>query len=286
MSADPSEDPDFTFFGAPPIRVVEHESGPDSVFDASIVCHINSVDDARKFSDEIQNLGWRVRINAAGEFEYRPPGEGVAACVKMLCMNADVVDVISSCMKKTKTVQNWILNLDGDVFRKMRGGDESAISWILEAALCNVHLTFIAIQQIDVCVLYSENHLHIAVSESNRIASKLVFSVPLGDGYGTDSGDFELMPNEMLCEIVAHMCARDIIEMAWVCRRWRDCAYSDYTTKRTTRGCGTDPVYLFRDHLIECEERKCAEMERMDRSYAEFAMWMREMQQMKDGGHH
>jgi hypothetical protein len=70
--------------------------------------------------------------------------------------------------------------------------------------------------------------------EANRAVARIINAQtpPLGDGYGTDSGDWEALPNEMVCAVAERVWPSSAaLEMAYVCQRLRDCVLSDYVVR-------------------------------------------------------
>jgi hypothetical protein len=81
----------------------------------------------------------------------------------------------------------------------------------------------------------------------------------LGDARGA-SGEFDVLPNEMLCAVARRVWpSREAVVFSWVCRRARDCMLSDYVVQQRmgvgrdgtrTRG---DPSLLWRAALEDDE---------------------------------
>jgi hypothetical protein len=86
---------------------------------------------------------------------------------------------------------------------------------------------------------------------------------PLGDGYGTDSGDWEALPNELVCAVAERVWPPTAaLEMAYVCQRFRDCVLSDYVV-RLRHGADADGRWgygdwrlFYRDVWLEIEQQR------------------------------
>jgi len=82
----------------------------------------------------------------------------------------------------------------------------------------------------------------------NRKINYFISKSPLGDGT-TDAGDFDALPNEILCQITIQLwntSPKTAFEFANACKRARDCVYSDWTAQNYL---GLDMQYNMR-HLF------------------------------------
>jgi hypothetical protein len=89
---------------------------------------------------------------------------------------------------------------------------------------------------------------------ANRDATTLLLTEPPGDGYDVEAGDFEVMPNELLCMIAGRMPVYAAIELSTVCRRWRDCVFADCTVRELTDGDGDRERFLFRNWAVTVDQ--------------------------------
>jgi Leucine-rich repeat (LRR) protein len=84
----------------------------------------------------------------------------------------------------------------------------------------------------------------------NKEAMNLVKTVKLGAaGPESSSGKFEVLPNEVVCAIILASLLKTVLSLSWVCRRFRDCALSDFVSRGKTNGSGRIHV-LFRDFAV------------------------------------
>jgi len=94
----------------------------------------------------------------------------------------------------------------------------------------------------------SDNRLILLLNANRRINKVLRDTPPLNDG-NTDAGDFDALPNELLCEITIQLwniMPETAFAFAHTCKRARDCVYSDWTAQKYL---GADHRYNMR-HLF------------------------------------
>ena len=72
---------------------------------------------------------------------------------------------------------------------------------------------------------------------ANEKAVKLTLSVKLGSaGIDEKSGKFEAVPNEVVCSIIISSKLETVLLLSRVCRRFRDCALSNFVTVNKVNG--------------------------------------------------
>jgi hypothetical protein len=152
--------------------------------------------------------------------------------IKTLCINTTIgirVNDLTMAAGRNRKIKNFTVRYDGEEHYYQTS--EFADSWL---DLCNRILhwnTTLSSMAIDrpgarQIIWLNTGNAYAGIGSVITDATP-----PLGDGY-TASGDFDDLPNEMVCEIAMRVWpTRAALEMAHVCQRFRDCVLSNYVVR-------------------------------------------------------